>query len=97
MVIAMNDVFSKSEDVVSRRIAEEYIIVPIHKKADDVDCIYTINNVAGFIWELIDGKKRVNEICDVLTEEFDVSAGDAEADLTELLGQLKDIGAIKGQ
>ena len=54
-----------------------------------------MNEVAGRIWELIDGEKRVADIRDVLIEEFEVSAEEAEADLVELLQQLEEFGAVR--
>jgi hypothetical protein len=87
--------FVKDPSVVSRKIADEFILVPIRQKASDVDSIYTMNEVAGRIWELIDGEKRVEEVRDVIVEEFEVSLEEAEADLVDLLQQLEKVGAVK--
>jgi len=87
--------FVKDSSVVARKIAEELILVPISRRAGDVESIYTANEVAARIWELIDGKNRVDQIRDVIVDEFEVSREKAEADLLEFLQQLKKIGAVR--
>lgn len=87
--------FSKDPAIVSRVIAGEYILVPIRQAAVDVDCIYTMDEVASFIWELIDGKRTLEEIRDVIVEEFEVDPLEAEADLVAFVQQLELAGAVR--
>ena len=87
--------FVKDSSIVSRKIADEFILVPIRQKAGDLDNIYTMNEVSARIWELIDGKKRVEEIRNTIVEEFDVEPAEAEVDLVEFLQQLENVGAIR--
>lgn len=87
---------TKDPSIVSRKIADELILVPIRQKAGDIGSIYTMNEVARRIWELIDGEKRVAEIGDAILEEFEVSAKEAEADLVQFLQQLEQVGAVRG-
>lgn len=91
----LNKRFAKDPSIVSRKIADEFILVPIKQKAGDVDSIYTMNEVGGRIWELIDGNKNLKEIRDTIVEEFEVSPKVAEADLMEFLQQVEQIGAVK--
>jgi hypothetical protein len=91
----LNRRYVKDSSLVFRKIAEEFILVPIKQKADEVDSIYTMNEVAGRIWELIDGEKSLSEIRDVIIDEFEVSPEVAEIDLIEFIKQLEHIGAIK--
>ena len=80
--------------MVFRRIADECILVPVRRSVGDVESIYTLNQVAARTWELIDGRRRVREIRELIIEEFDVGATEAEEDLLTLLQQLNEIGAI---
>ncbi|KPJ69446.1 hypothetical protein AMJ44_03755 [candidate division WOR-1 bacterium DG_54_3] len=90
----LDKVHRKSDYVVSRRIADEFILVPIRQKVGDLGSIYTLNEVAARIWELIDGKIKVREIKDMMVEEFEVTPEEAEKDLREYLQQLLKIKAI---
>ena len=87
--------FARDPSIVSRKIADEFILVPIRQKAGDVESIYTLNDVAARIWELVDGEKRVKEIRDMIVEEFEVSREEAEADLLEFLQQLEQVAAVR--
>ncbi len=90
----LDKVYKKSDSIVSRKIADEFILVPIRQNVGDLESISTLNEVAARIWELIDGKKKVREIKDKIVEEFEVSPQQAEKDLIEYLKQLKEIEAI---
>lgn len=87
--------YKKNPDIVYRKIGNEQLLVPIHRTAGEVDSIYTLNEVAGCVWALINGKKTIAEICDVVVDEFEVDRKVAEADLLELFEKLVDTGSIK--
>lgn len=91
----LDKVYRKSDSIVSRKIADEYILVPIRRNVGDLESIYTLNDVAAYIWELIDGKRNILEIREKIVEEFDVTPEEAEKDLLEHLQQLVKIKAIK--
>ncbi len=90
----LDKVYKKSDSIVSRKIADEFILVPIRQNVGDLESISTLNEVAARIWELIDGKKKVRDIKDKIVEEFEVTPQQAEKDLIEYLQQLEGIEAI---
>ncbi|MFB0521670.1 MAG: PqqD family protein [Desulfatiglandales bacterium] len=87
-------VYKKTDSIVSRKIADELILVPIRQNVGDLESIYTLNETAARIWELIDGKISVREIRERIVEEFEVTSEEAEKDLVEHLQQLQGIKAI---
>ncbi len=91
----LDKVYKKSDSIVSRKIADEFILVPIRQNVGDLESISTLNEVAARIWELIDGKMKVREIKDKIVEEFEVTPQQAEKDLVEYIKQLEKIEAIK--
>jgi hypothetical protein len=86
----------KTGDVVKRQIADEIILVPVRKTAEELDSIYSINSMAGEIWELIDGRRTLADIKKELLNKYDVSPAELEKDLTEFIGQLNSENLIKG-
>ena len=86
--------FKKSDAIVFRKIGEEYLLVPIQQKAGDLESIYTLNETAARIWELLDGAATGTEIRDKILEEFDVTPDEAEEDLVHHLKELASIKAI---
>lgn len=90
----LDKVYKKNDSIVSRKIAEEFVLVPIRQDVGDLGSIYTLNEVAARIWELIDGKTKVREIKNTIVGEFEVTPEEAEKDLLEHLQQLEKIKAI---
>ena len=90
----LDKIYKKSDSIVSRKIADEFILVPIRQNVGDLESIYTLNAVASHIWELIDGKSKTKEIREKIVEEYEVAPREAEKDLIEHLQQLEKINAI---
>jgi len=91
----LGKVYHKEPSIVSRRIADEVILVPTRRKAGEVECLYTLNEVGARIWELIDGQRSLKALRDTLVQEFSVGEEQAQGDLLGLIGQLQEIGAIQ--
>lgn len=86
--------YKRNEDFVFRKIENETILVPIKDNVGDMGSIYNLNEVGAFVWEHLDGKNRLLDIQNMLSEEFEVSPKEAKADLCEFVGQLREIEAI---
>lgn len=84
----------KDPNIVSRKIADEIILVPIRRNVGDLESIYTLNEVGTFIWDLIDGKRQIREIRERILEEFDVTDEEVEKDLVEFIQKLEKLGII---
>lgn len=91
----MTAVYSRNPDVVFRKIADEFILVPIRQKVVDLKSVFTMNEAAAFIWEQIDGTRNVTEIKDKIAETFEVEARQAEADVSEIISQLEALSLIQ--
>lgn len=88
-------VFARAARIVGRRIAGEYVLVPLVTHGADLDAIYNLNGVGAFIWERLDGRTSGARIVSALTERFAVEADRAEADYLDFLAQLRDLGAVE--
>ena len=88
------EIYRHHDSIVSRRIEDEVILVPIRQNVADLDSIFTLSEVAAHIWEQIDGRRTNAEILSLIVEEFDATEEEAEKDLKEFLEQLSVIGAI---
>jgi hypothetical protein len=88
-------VYARNEQVVSRRIAGELILVPIRQSVADLEALYVPNEVGARIYELIDGARTVRDIVDAIVAEFEVTPETAEADVREFVAQLLEIRGIK--
>ena len=86
--------YKRNENFVFRTINNETILVPIKDNVGDMGFIYNLNEVGAFVWEHLDGRNRLLDIKDMISEEFEVSSQKAEEDLCEFIRQLKEIEAI---
>jgi hypothetical protein len=86
--------YKRNEDFVYRKIENETILVPIKDNVGDMGCIYNLNEVGAFVWEHLDGEKTMDDLKNMVTEEFDVSGSEAEKDLNDFVGDLIAIEAI---
>jgi hypothetical protein len=87
--------YDKDSSMVGRKIADEYILVPVRQNVGDLQCMYTLNGVGARIWELVNGHNTVDDITSTIVREYEVETPQAKADVIEFLGQMKEIGAIK--
>jgi hypothetical protein len=86
--------YGKNENFVYRRIGDETVLVPIKDNVGDMGSIYNLNEVGAFIWERIDGRRRLTDIKEMMIAEYDVGSAEVEKDLLELIEQLEEIGSI---
>ena len=67
--------FIPSEKVVPRKIRDKRIIVPIADGvADFSDAMFSLNSTGDRIWECIEEKMSLGEICSTLVQEYDAPA-----------------------
>jgi hypothetical protein len=89
-----HDIYRHHDSMVSRRIEDEVILVPIRQNVADLESIYTLSEVGAHIWERIDGRRTTAEILALIVGQFEVSEEEAQKDLREFIEQLSSIGAI---
>ncbi len=82
----LNEYITKSEENIAyREIDGEFIIVNLKEST-----FHTLNSVASFIWQQVDGKTKVEEIIEMVCQEFEVDHETAQKDCLEFIGKLKD-------
>jgi Coenzyme PQQ synthesis protein D (PqqD) len=91
----LDTVYTRNDRVVSRRIVDELILVPIRQSVAEMETLYTLNDVGARVYELIDGERRVSDIVDAIVAEFDVSPETAETDVRDFIAQLIQIEGIR--
>jgi hypothetical protein len=92
-------VYRTASDVVVRRIGDESVVVPVRSHVGDLDSLFTLNEVASRVWELLDGRHSLDAIIETLCEEFDVTAEVAAKDVEDLIRTLEEahlVQAVEG-
>jgi hypothetical protein len=87
--VDLNSVYAVSEDVVSRDVHGEFVIVPIASGIGDLDDeIFSLNEFGRVIWEKLDGKKKLKEVAGALALQFEGDAAEIEGDILGLTEEL---------
>jgi hypothetical protein len=60
----------------------------------DTKVLRGLNPVGSRIWELIDGQRSLEDIIEVIVQEFDVAATDAARDVRAFIQELLDRGLV---
>src|SRR3990167_1661611 len=68
----LDNIYQKDSNIVYRRIASEYILVPIKQQVADLNCIYILNEIGALIWEMIDGKSNIEHILKGITAAYEI-------------------------
>jgi hypothetical protein len=86
---AINAVYVLSEDIVSREIEGELIIVPLVSGIGDMeDELFTLNKTGKAIWNRLDGQKSLRDIVEELSTDYEDPGGEIEKDVIGLVEEL---------
>ena len=68
---ALSSIFVRSEDVVSRLIDNQVLIIPLTSgMANADDSLYTLSPTAQDIWDLLDGERTLLEVIEILSAKY---------------------------
>ena len=87
--ITSKTVLEKTEAFVQSDVDDETVLMNL-----DDGKFSSLSAVGQRIWQLIDGKAPVSQICEALTDEFDVDAKACESETLAFLGNLQERGLI---
>ena len=92
---ALDQVYVRSQAVVSRRIAGETLIVPVRGKVGDLASIYSFNETGSLIWQTLESPKRLAELIDAVQQEYAIEREQAERDVKQFLNDTQSVGLIE--
>ena len=87
-MIRPSSIPSRTSEAVVRIIGDECLLIPLAGNIADMDSIYRLNVTGVRTWELIDGARDVSTIAGIISDEFDVTPGEALKDITVFLGEI---------
>ena len=91
---SVDTIYKKTDWFISRRIAEEAVLVPLRAVSGNNDFIYALNEPAAAAWELLDGDHALSWVAQQIVGQFEVSEAEAAQDLTSLVQELVTLGAL---
>lgn len=85
----------RNEDFLLREVAGSQVLVPVGEATRSFAGIVTLNSVGVQLWNAMETGQTKESLVKVLTAHYDVSEGQAMADVEKFLQNLKDVGAVK--
>jgi hypothetical protein len=87
--------FIRTEDLVTREISGETIVVPLRTRPDGPESIYTLNEPGTAIWRLLDAPISGARIVEAVCREFDADPAEARLDAEAFLREMEGAGLIQ--
>ena len=81
-------VFKKNNNIVSRKIAGEFFLIPVRGRLANMQKIFTLNPVAEYIWQELDNQKNLRDICNGVMSSFSVKKEQAQSDVRGFITDL---------
>lgn len=86
--------FARTNEVVTRQIAGEIVVVPVRAGAADLDFVYSSNETGARIWQSMDGQRNLQQIIQILCTEYDVSQQEAAEGVANFVAALEEAGLV---
>lgn len=87
-MINLKSVYSHSPSIVTKKTGSEYVLVPVANNIANMNSVYTLNETGAFIWELINGKRNIEEIIERVTEEYNIDHDTAAEDVFSFINDM---------
>jgi len=78
-----------SLEAAHQTVGEEAILINLNSGS-----YYSLNDTGTMFWELLDGQRTITDCARLIAAEYEVEAGEVEADLLELAADFKQEGLI---
>jgi len=85
----------KQDDVLSRRIVDEIVIVPVVASVGALDAFFSLNETGASVWEKIDGRSTVAEIVAAMEDEYEGEPGEISLRVTAFINELAAAGLVR--
>ena len=86
--------YMQADNLVTRQIAGETIIVPVGSGAGHVNAIFTLNCLGSIVWDMLSVPTADHKILQSICEKYEVPREQAQTDLTEFLDSLCAVGLL---
>lgn len=90
--VSLQSIVVAAGEQISSDIGNEVVILNL---ANGV--YYGLNEIGAFIWQHLQESLEVNDVCELLLAEYDVSREECERDVLALVQHLSDEGLIEVQ
>lgn len=84
------------KELIKREIAGDVILVPVGQTVVESNGLFVLNELGGFLWDLLPGAQNAQELTAAVLEAYEVDEATAKADIEEFLQQLRELDVLEG-
>lgn len=81
--------YTRNSKTISGRLHDELVMMDLEQGK-----YFSLNPVATRIWDLLEKEKTLDELCALLTEEYDVESNQCMDEVRELLEEMEKLGLV---
>ncbi len=85
----------KQKNIISKKINNEYLLVPLTGNIANMNSLFTLNETAAFLWEKIDGEKNIRQLAQEIVKEYNVEMEEAYSDAEIFIRKINCLLIIK--
>lgn len=89
----MAEIIRQKRGLITEEMPDGFIVVPID--GDNVNRVLSLNGTGGFVWRLLAQGMARDELAARVSEEYNISLGEADADLTDFLDNIREYITIE--
>ncbi len=82
------------KELIKRQIAGDVILVPVGKTVLDHNGLFLLNELGGFLWDLLPEAENADVLLRAVLEDFDVDEATAKADIEDFLNNLRKLNIL---
>ena len=87
-LLIMTMIYRRGDNIISRTIAGETLLIPITQVGVDLQKVYLLNETAAAIWNLLEGPQDVSSIVATLADEYEAPPAVIERGVNNVLEEL---------
>lgn len=91
-MIQLSARYRQSDDIVTRKVMDDILLVPIKREIANMDYVFTINHAGYFIWSQLDGSSSLDQITELVANRYDAPLETIKRDVCALLSELSAAG-----
>ena len=83
-----------NKEFIKRQIGDDTILVPIGTTVYEYNGLFALNELGGFLWDLLPEAENEDALVAAVLREYDVDEATARQDIAEFLDKLRQMNIL---
>ena len=84
----------KTEGYIIKKLEDEYVVLPLGKRAEEVNEVISLSETAGFMYLHADEADSVDELAELVSKEYEVEKSVVYEDVESVVKTLQTKGLL---